>query len=104
MLLPIILVIICSALTVIADTYLKQSKGKDHGKIEFGVLLYALIAIPSVFAFKYIQFGIFYLLWEVLTTAIAIVVGTFYFGEKLTVMRLLAVALTLATILAIYRT
>jgi multidrug transporter EmrE-like cation transporter len=104
MLLPIILVIIGSGLTVIADTYLKQSKGKDYGKIELGVLLYALIAIPSVFAFKYIQFGIFYLLWEVLTTAIAIVVGTFYFREKFTVMRLLAVVLTLATILAIYRT
>lgn len=91
-----------AGLTVVADIYLKTSKGKDRRKIGIGFTLYALIAIPSVFAFKYIQFGIFYLLWEVLTTAIAVLVGTFYFKEKLNVMRILAILFTLATIVAIY--
>jgi len=102
MLLPLILIIMSAGLTVVADIYLKTSNGKDHGKIAIGFVLYALIAIPSVFAFKYIQFGVFYLLWEVLTTSIAILVGTFYFKEKINFMRVLAIIFTLATIVAIY--
>ena len=102
MILPLVLIIVSASLTEIADLYLKNSEGKDRRKIAIGFMLYALIAVPSVFAFKYVQFGIFYLLWEVLTTAIAIFVGTLYFKEKLTVMRILAIAFTFATIIAIY--
>ena len=102
--LPLGLVIISAVLTVIADMYLKKSKGEDRAKVGMGFLLYAIIAVPAVFAFKYIQFGIFYLLWEVLTTALAILVGTFYFKEKFTVMRFLAILFTFATIIVIYWT
>jgi multidrug transporter EmrE-like cation transporter len=104
MLLSIILIMMCAGLTVIADIYLKESEGKDPKKIGIGIVIYAVIAVPSVLAFKYIQFGTYYLLWEVLTTAIAVMVGTFYFKEKFTLMRLLAIVFTFATILAIYRT
>lgn len=103
LLLPLILIIMSACLTVIADMYLKTSKGKDKRRIEIGFILYAIIAIPSVLVFKYLQFGIFYLLWEVLTTAIAIFVGTFYFKEKFTPTRFLAIVFTIATIVAIYQ-
>lgn len=99
--LPLLLVITSAGLTVIADIYLKKA-GKKRSRVEIGFILYMLIAVPSVFAFKYIEFGIFYLLWEVLTTAMAILVGTFYFKEKLTAARFLAIVFTLATILTIY--
>jgi multidrug transporter EmrE-like cation transporter len=92
-----------ACLTVLADIYLKKSKGYNHKKIVIGFILYAIIAIPTFLAFKYIQFGAYYLVWEVLTTAIAILVGTFYFKEKLTWMRLLAIVFTIATIVAIYK-
>src|SRR5258708_1581771 len=103
MLFPLILVIMSAGLTVIADIYLKKSKGRSHSKIEIGFILYAIIAIPSVLAFKYIQFGVYYLIWAVLTTSIAIFVGTFYFKEKLTLMRFLAIVFTIATIVAVYQ-
>ena len=103
-LLPLSLIIVSAALTVIADIYLKKSKGKDRSRVGMGFFLYSIIAIPSVLAFKYIQFGIFYLLWEVITTALAILVGTFYFNEKFIKMRFLAIMFTFATIIVIYWT
>ncbi len=101
-LLPLIFIIISAVLTVIADMYLKMSRFKNRGRIEIGVLLYAIIAIPSALAFKYVQFGSYYLLWEVLTTAAAVVVGTFYFKEKFTFWRFLTILFTLATIFVMY--
>jgi len=102
-LLPIILIIMSAGLTDVADIYLKKSGGRNRREIEVGFILYAVIAIPSVLAFKYIRFGVFYLLWEVLTTIIAILIGTFYFKEKLTFMRVLAIAFTIATIIIVYQ-
>ncbi len=101
--LPLFLIITASCLTVIADMYLKKSGRKNQKEIMVGFMLYALIAIPTVLAFKYVQFGVYYLLWEVLTTSIAIFIGTFYFKEKFTSYRFIAILFTLATIFLMYQ-
>jgi len=100
---PLILILVAASLTVVADMYLKKSKDKNRKEIMAGFLLYALIAIPTVLAFQYVQFGAYYLLWEVLTTALAILVGTFYFKEKFTLFRFIAILFTIATIILMYQ-
>ena len=101
MILPITLTIISAALTVIADMCLRQCKGRRQLAASMG--LYVLIALMSVSVFKYMQFGIYYVLWEVFTTAIAILVGTLHYKETLTPMRLLAAVMTFAAIVELLR-
>ncbi len=76
---------------IIADASLKQSVSGNFLELFFlGMMLYGLTAFPVAYLFRKADFEIVFILWEALGIILGLGVATFYFGEKLTLYRGLA--------------
>ena len=96
------LLILCGViLTVIADVFLKRSV--DHGIntvfLLLGLVLYASVAFPVALAFRMIEFGELFLVWEAVTVGMGVFIATVVFKEPLTVHRLVAFVLVIAALI-----
>src|SRR5258708_196139 len=92
----IILTIAGALLTLIADVFLKKGGWHDWPYFTAGFLLYALVAIPVAFAFKYSEFVSLVLAWESFLVIISVATGIWYFKEPFTFYRFLSLAFALS--------
>ena len=83
MLLPIFYVALAVLVSTVADVYLKKSNLENYSYLTWGVLLYALAALPVAFAFRTIDFSVVFFIWEALAIILAVVFGIAIFGETL---------------------
>lgn len=97
------LVVIGVSLTILADIFLKKSNFHHPGYFAVGILLYALVAAPVAMAFKMAEFGILFVIWELLAiisgTAVAIVI----YKEALTPSKALALIFAVVAVLLTIR-
>jgi len=82
--------------TLAGDIFLKKSAIEGNWYIILGLLLYMCGIIPVVIAFRMVDFGSVFLIWEALTVFLAIIFATLYFKESFTFYK--AVALIFAII------
>jgi multidrug transporter EmrE-like cation transporter len=86
------------ALSMIGDVLLKQSAVANLVMLTGGIVFYASGAIPVAIAFKTVDFGSVFLVWEAVTVVAALVVARLLFNEPVTIQRLLALAFALTAI------
>ena len=83
------------ALSMVGDVFLKKSHTTDYKLFALGLFFYALGAIPVAFAFKKIEFGSVFLIWEAVTVIAALAIATLLFKEDLSNYKLIALLLAL---------
>ena len=93
-----VLIPIGVALTVIADVFLKKSNLSDWRYIAIGFVLYGLVALPVAAAFRFTEFGVLFMVWEVGTVAFGLFVGTVVFREPFTALKLMAFILAMGAL------
>lgn len=84
---------------IVADVYLKNSRGIRAPDLAMGTLLYALAAIPVAIAFQTVEFGLLFLLWEALNVLAGLVISHIWYGEPLSSVRVVAAGLALGALL-----
>lgn len=82
-------------LSMIGDILLKKSQTSDYKLFALGLFFYALGAIPVAFAFKKIEFGSVFLLWEAVTVIAALIIATWLFKENFSFYKCIALILAL---------
>jgi multidrug transporter EmrE-like cation transporter len=92
-----------AVLTVIADILLKKGGAHDWRYLTAGIVIYALVAIPVAFAFKYSEFGSLVIAWEAVLLVLSMIVSVWIFNESFTVYRLLAIILAFGAIILAYK-
>ncbi len=92
---PMLAVAIGVSLAALADVFLKKSGFHPGVGIVVGLVLYALVAFPVAYAFKYISFGSLFIIWEAADVFLGVILGTVLFHEALSLQRLVAMALAL---------
>lgn len=90
-----------AGLTLLADIFLKKSDGFTWNYFLAGLALYALVAFPVAMAFKLVEFGSLFVIWEALYLILGLVVGSLLFGELFTLQKGIAAVLMLAAILLV---
>jgi multidrug transporter EmrE-like cation transporter len=92
-----VLLIVCGvALSMIGDVFLKKSHTTDYKLFALGLFFYALGAVPVAFAFKKIEFGSVFLIWEAVTVIAALTIASLIFKEAFSIYKLIALVLALA--------
>lgn len=91
----LILIVAGVALSMVGDVFLKKSHTENYKLFAAGVFFYALGALPVAFAFKKIEFGSVFLIWEAATIILALAIAALYFKEDFSVYKLIALALAL---------
>jgi multidrug transporter EmrE-like cation transporter len=90
-------------LTVLGDIFLKKTPVLYHWYTLAGFLLYGLIAVPVVFAFRITGFATLFLIWEAVTVLAGVIAGHLVFGEPLTAPKLLSLSLAISALILAYR-
>ncbi len=62
------------------------------------MVFYALGALPVAFAFKKLQFGTVFLIWEAFSVIIALILAGFLFHEPLTAYKIIALLLAIGAL------
>lgn len=70
--------------TLAGDIFLKKSVVEGNWFLVFGIFLYICGIIPVAIAFRMIDFGSVFLIWEALTVLLALIFATLYFKESFT--------------------
>ena len=79
------------AVEIVADATLKQSVNGNFLYLFFaGMILYGLTAFPVAYLFKRTDFEIVFMVWEAFGVILGLGVAAFYFGETITVQKVLA--------------
>lgn len=91
----LILILSGVAVSMLGDVYLKKSEVYNYKLLILGTLLYAFGAIPVAFAFKKIDFGSVFLIWEATTVISALVIASLVFKEHFSVYKCIALFLAL---------
>lgn len=98
------LLIICGVgFSMIADIFLKKSETTNIKFLILGFIFYGLAAVPVAFAFKYLQFGPVFMVWEAVTIISALTIAHFLFGEPLTSYKFMALIFSVVAIFFAYK-
>jgi len=88
--------------SAVADIYLKKSDFSDYKLFLIGLSLYAFAALPTAFAFKFIDFGIVYLAWEAMAVILGLGIGAYLFNEGITPLKIAALSAALLAVVLSY--
>lgn len=95
------LIFIGVGVSMVGDVFLKNSNAENLKMLALGFIFYGLGAFPVALSFKYIEFGVVFLIWQALTLITALIVGRILFGEIMTINKIVALVLiSIAMILA----
>jgi multidrug transporter EmrE-like cation transporter len=90
------LLIVCGvAFSMVGDVFLKKSHMNNYKLFALGIFFYALGAVPVAFAFKKIEFGSVFLIWEAVTVIAALSIASLVFKESFTMYKAIALLLAL---------
>ena len=84
--------------SIVGDIFLKRSEFQNLELLGFGVLFYALGAIPVAFAFRKLQFGTVFLVWEAFSVIIALIIANVLFNEPLSIYKYIALFLAVGAL------
>lgn len=90
-------------LTLVADIILKKSGLYNVKLLLLGFLLYGVIAIPVALAFRFVQFGALFIVWEAVVVIVGIIVASFYYKEPFGLWRFMALMLAVGALLLSYK-
>lgn len=90
-------------LTMAGDVFLKKSVLEGNWYMVLGLLLYTCGIIPVVVAFKMVDFGSVFLIWEALTVILALLFATLYFKETFTLYKGLAMVFAVLSLYFSYK-
>ena len=96
------LILVGIGLTTAADVFLKKSMFHDIRYLVAGILIYAMVGIPVALAFRLSSFGSLFLVWEGGTVVIGLVTALVYFGEPLSINRILALIFAVLALIFSY--
>jgi len=89
-------------LEIIATSMLKLSAGMTRLVPSLLVFpLYGLSFTGLAFALKSVELGTAYAIWSAVGTAVIAVIGVFYFGEALSPLKLVSLALVIAGVIGL---
>lgn len=89
--------------TLAGDIFLKKSQMTNYWFFGLGLLLYAAGVIPVAIAFKRIDFGSVFLIWEVATVVLALIFASLYFKEPFTTYKGLALLFAVCALYFSYK-
>lgn len=89
--------------SMIADVFLKKSNASNIKFLILGFIFYGLATVPVAFAFKFIQFGPVFLIWEAITVISALTIASLIFNESMTVYKSVALVFAIAAIFFAYK-
>ncbi len=92
-----------AGLTLLGDVFLNKSHLDNHGLLALGMLFYLLGVIPVAIAFKKIEFGPVFLIWEAVTVILALIIASIYFKEPFTLYRVIALVLAVGAVFFSYK-
>jgi multidrug transporter EmrE-like cation transporter len=99
-----LLLITCGvAFSIGGDVFLKKSQLHNGWFMAVGIILYACGAIPVAVAFKKLQFGSMFLIWEAVTVISALLVANWLFKEAFTPSKSVALLLAIGALYFSYR-
>jgi len=96
---PVCLTLVGVSLTMVGDVFLKRSEILTHPKLLIvGAAFYLAGCVPVALLFKNMDFTWVFIVWESLTVALALVVGSLLFREDLTANKMLALILAVLAV------
>ena len=101
-----LIVFVFSALTVVADVLIKKAADQNHlGSIFFvgGAAIYALSAFGWFFALRTLNLATLGGIYSLCTVIMIVLAGVIFFGEKLTTVEIVVVAMSVISIAALWR-
>lgn len=101
-LIPIILVSIAVAISTWADVLFKKSQFANVGYVFWGIILYAIGAIPVALAFKFIDFSLVFFIWEGIAIILGLSLGLIIFKEGFSILKFAAFASAFMTLIFSY--
>ena len=89
--------------SMVGDVFLKKSGGDNFKMLALGFIFYGLGAFPIALTFKYLDFGVVFLVWQALTIIVALIIGRMLFGEIMTINKVLALILVSTAMVLAYK-
>lgn len=99
----VLLIALGVGFSIIGDIFLKKSELTNYTYVALGVLIYACGAIPVAFAFKKIEFGSVFMIWEAITVISAIIIASIVFKESFSFYKAIALVLAMAALYFSYK-
>lgn len=89
--------------SMVADVFLKKSNASNFKFLVVGFIFYGVAALPVAYAFKFLEFGPVFLVWEAITVIAALTIGSLIFGETITFYKSIALVFAIAAIFFAYQ-
>lgn len=98
-----LLIFVGVGVSMVGDVFLKKSGASDIKMLLLGFFFYGLGAFPIAFTFKYLDFGVVFLVWQAITLIAALIIGKMMFGEIITTNKIISLLLISVAMILAYK-